>query len=96
MTKNLEASFICGASYMALRSSNITSKCVLYFYGTAYTKNKTENFDYVVWYVLPIVLTLGTFYYMVKEMVVNIHRFLNREKEKVVIKLHEHNIHRNT
>ena len=101
----MEASFICGSSYLALKSSNITSQCVLYFYGTAYTKSKTENFDYVVWYVLPIALTLGTFYYMVKEMVVNIHRFLNREKEKVTIKLHEHrlqtqehlqNIHRNT
>ena len=93
-TENLGASFICSAAYQVMPKN--TSTCVTYFYGTAYTKSKSEKFDYVVWYILPVILTLGTFYYMIKEMVINIHRFLNREKEKVVLKLHEHNVHRNT
>ena len=89
---DLGASFICTASYDIIPKDG--EGCVLYFYGTAYDTSKTENFDYVVWYVLPVLLTLGTFYYMIKEMVINIHKFLNREREKVVMKLHEHNLER--
>ena len=91
-TNDLGASFICSATYDIIPKDG--EGCVLYFYGTAYDTSKTEKFDYVVWYVLPVLLTLGTFYYMIKEMIINIHKFLNRERKKVVMKLHEHYLER--
>ena len=93
--KDLGAALICGAAYeISMNSDNST--CVLLFYGTAYGNYQKESFDYVVLYILPIVLTLGSLYYMVKEMAIHVHTFLHREKKKAVFKLHETTITNNT
>ena len=84
---NLGAEMICGAAYEISKVSENRS-CILLFYGTAFEKSPTETFDYVMWYILPIVLTIGSVYYLIKESVIHIHRFLQSEKEKVILKLH--------
>ena len=92
---NLGAEMICGATYeISKESENRT--CLLLFYGRAYEKSPTETFDYVLWYILPIVLTIGSFYLMIKEAIIHTHRFLQSEKEKVVLKLHENTLSNDT